>query len=265
MNERKAKDMRPATQLKSLPITSIRRSPYQPRKNFSQAALLELAGSIKNYGLLQPVSVRFVRDGVYELIAGERRFRACKLLGYTSIAAIVYYDRGETESAMLAMIDPVLGVAYLGIAILIMGVSFGISGTSQSARMVEESPEEYAGEAGSISVLGGEDIAMFDTPNKEGAWEFMKFMVSDFAQEEMAKVGQIPVNTTALESDTVKNADYAPFLEAITTAKARPPIACWSDFDSALTNAVTDIIVNGADAQSTLDALAADVDAMLAE
>ena len=105
MNERKAKDMRPATQLKSLPITSIRRSPYQPRKSFSQAALLELAGSIRNYGLLQPVSVRFVRDGVYELIAGERRFRACKLLGYTSIAAIVHYDRGETESAMLAMIE----------------------------------------------------------------------------------------------------------------------------------------------------------------
>ena len=121
-----------------------------------------------------------------------------------------------------------------------------------------------AGEAGSISVLGGEDSAMFDTPNKEGAWEFMKFMTGEWAQEQMAQCGQIPVNTAALESDTVAEQDYAPFLEAITTAKARPPIACWSDFDSALTNAVTDIIVNGADAQSTLDALAADVDAMLA-
>ena len=125
-------------------------------------------------------------------------------------------------------------------------------------------PEMPAGSAGSISVLGGEDIAMFSTANKEGAWEFMKFMVSDFAQEEMAKVGQIPVNTTALESDTVKNADYAPFLEAITTAKARPPVAAWSDIDSELTTAVTDIIVNGADAQTTLDALAAKVDTLLA-
>ena len=121
-----------------------------------------------------------------------------------------------------------------------------------------------AGEAGSISVLGGEDIAMFNTANKEGAWEFMKFMTSEFAQEEMAKVGQIPVNTTALESDTVKNADYAPFLEAITTAKARPPVAAWSDIDSELTTAVTDIIVNGADAQTTLDELAAKVDVLLA-
>ena len=121
-----------------------------------------------------------------------------------------------------------------------------------------------AGEAGSISVLGGEDIAMFDTPNKEGAWEFMKFMTGEWAQEQMAQCGQIPVNTAALERDTGAAQGSAPFLEAITTAKARPPIACWSDFDSALTNAVTDIIVNGADAQSTLDALAAEVDAMLA-
>ncbi len=125
--------------------------------------------------------------------------------------------------------------------------------------------EMPAGSAGSISVLGGEDIAMFNTGNKEGAWEFMKFMTSDFAQEEMAKCGQIPVNKTALESDTVKNAAYAPFLEAITTAKARPPVASWSEIDGELTAAVTDIIVNGADVQATLDALAAKVDELLAK
>lgn len=121
-----------------------------------------------------------------------------------------------------------------------------------------------AGAGGSHSVLGGEDIAMFNTANKEGAWEFMKFMTSPYAQEEMAKCGQIPVNKTALESETVKSAGYAPFLDAIVTAVARPPVAAWSDIDSALTTAVTDIIVNGADAQATLDALAAEVDAMLA-
>lgn len=121
-----------------------------------------------------------------------------------------------------------------------------------------------AGAGGSHSVLGGEDIAMFNTANKEGAWEFMKFMTSPYAQEEMAKCGQIPVNKTALESETVKSAGYAPFLDAIVTAVARPPVAAWSDIDSALTTAVTDIIVNGADAQTTLDALAAKVDTMLA-
>ena len=122
-----------------------------------------------------------------------------------------------------------------------------------------------AGSAGSISVLGGEDIAMFNTGNKEGAWAFMKFMTSEFAEEEMAKCGQIPVNQTALESDTVKNADYAPFLDAITTAKARPPVASWSEIDNELTTAMTSIITEGADVQSTLDALAAKVDTLLVE
>lgn len=125
--------------------------------------------------------------------------------------------------------------------------------------------EVPAGSAGSISVLGGEDIAMFNTANKEGAWKFMKFMTSEFAQEEMAKCGQIPVNTTALESDTVKNAEYAPFLEAITTAKARPTVASWSEIDNALTVAMTDMIVNGADVQSTLDTLAGTIDGLLAK
>lgn len=122
-----------------------------------------------------------------------------------------------------------------------------------------------AGAAGSHSVLGGEDIAMFKGADSEGAWLFMKFMTSEFAQEEMAKCGQIPVNKTALESDTVKEAPFAPFLSAITTAVARPPVAAWSEIDNLLSVAVTDIIVNGADAQATMDALAAQVDALLAE
>ena len=122
-----------------------------------------------------------------------------------------------------------------------------------------------AGAAGSHSVLGGEDIAMFKGADSEGAWLFMKFMTSEFAQEEMAKCGQIPVNKTALESATVKEAPFAPFLSAITTAVARPPVASWSEIDNLLSVAVTDIIVNGADAQATMDALAAQVDALLAE
>ncbi len=72
-----------------------------------------------------------------------------------------------------------------------------------------------AGEGGSISVLGGEDIAMFNSANKEAAWKFMQFMTSEYAETEMAKCGQIPVNKAALESETVKAADYAPFIEAI--------------------------------------------------
>ena len=55
-------------------------------------------------------------------------------------------------AAMLGYIDPSLGMAYLAVALAVLGISFGISGTSQSTRMVEESPEEYAGEAGSMAM-----------------------------------------------------------------------------------------------------------------
>lgn len=121
-----------------------------------------------------------------------------------------------------------------------------------------------AGPAGNISVLGGEDIAMFTSAEKDAAWKFMQFMTSPFAEEEMAKCGQIPVNTVALESDTVKNADFAPFLQAITTAKARPAVASWSEIDNELTMAMTEILVNGADVKETLDALAVTIDGLLA-
>lgn len=122
-----------------------------------------------------------------------------------------------------------------------------------------------AGVSGSHSVLGGEDIAMFKTANKEGAWKFIKFMTSEYAQEEMAKCSQIPANKEALQSSTVKSSNFAPFLNAIKTAKARPPVASWSDIDNALTTAATSIIVQGKDAKTVLDELAPKVDALLAK
>lgn len=66
-------------------------------------------------------------------------------------------------------------------------------------------------------------------PTREAAWKFMQFMTGEYAETAMAKCGQIPVNKAALESDTVKNADYAPFIQAIETAKARPTVAAERD------------------------------------
>lgn len=120
-----------------------------------------------------------------------------------------------------------------------------------------------AGEGGSISVLGGEDIAMFNTPNKEAAWKFMQFMTGEYAETEMAKCGQIPVNRTALESDTVKAADYAPFIEAIQTAKARPTVAAWSEMDNGLQVAMNAVVTGEKTAQEAMDELAVAWDALL--
>lgn len=93
-----------ARQLCWLEIDSIRPNPYQPRQSFSDAQLQELADSIRQVGLLSPISVRRMGVKDYELIAGERRLRACKLLGMTHIDAIVM-PAFEQESALIALIE----------------------------------------------------------------------------------------------------------------------------------------------------------------
>lgn len=106
---------------------------------------------------------------------------------------------------------------------------------------------------------------MFNTAHKDAAWKFMKFMTSEYAQEEMAKCGQIPCNKEALESDTVKNADFAPYIEQLKTAKSRPTVASWSEIDSELTASVTSVMNGEKTAQEAMDDLAEKVDALLAE
>ena len=122
-----------------------------------------------------------------------------------------------------------------------------------------------AGEGGSVSVLGGEDIGMFKSAHKDAAWKFMKFMTSEYAQEAMAKCGQIPCSKEALESDTVKKADFAPYIEQLKTAKSRPTVASWSEIDSKLSEAVTSVVNGDTTAQDAMDNLAAEVDQLLAE
>mgnify|MGYP000893329473 CR=1 FL=1 len=122
-----------------------------------------------------------------------------------------------------------------------------------------------AGKGGSVSVLGGEDIAMFNSANKEAAWKFMKFMTSEFAQTQMATVGQIPVSKAALDSQTVQEQEFAPFLEAIQTAKARPTVAAWSKMDNELMVAVNAVIQGEKSAQQAMDDLAVVFDGLLKE
>ena len=81
-------DGREAQQIARLPLEKIRANPYQPRATFDQEKLQELIESVRERGIIQPVIVRPSRDG-YELVAGERRLRAAKALGWTDIPAIV--------------------------------------------------------------------------------------------------------------------------------------------------------------------------------
>lgn len=90
--------------IQSIPVSCIRPNPYQPRRSFSEASINELARSIIRYGLIQPIAVRQIAHGQYELIAGERRLRATRKAGFATINAIVY-SAGEQESAVLALIE----------------------------------------------------------------------------------------------------------------------------------------------------------------
>ena len=86
-----------------LPAQSIQPNPAQPRKVFAPGALDELAESIRQHGILQPLSVRR-RDNVYELISGERRLRAAQLAGVTDIPCILM-RMDDLESGMAALVE----------------------------------------------------------------------------------------------------------------------------------------------------------------
>lgn len=86
--------------LKKLPINSIQPGPHQPRKSMSQEGLEELANSIRKQGIIQPIVVRPTQHGQYEIIAGERRFRAAKLAELETIPALI---REITDEAAMAI------------------------------------------------------------------------------------------------------------------------------------------------------------------
>ncbi len=88
----------------NIQIDKIIPSPYQPRKHFDKAALEELSSSIAQYGILQPINVRRLGSGNYELVAGERRLRASKLAELKEIPAIVL-NMDDNNSAIVALIE----------------------------------------------------------------------------------------------------------------------------------------------------------------
>ena len=87
-------------ELREVPIDLIQRGRYQPRRDMDPAALQELADSIRQQGVMQPVVVRPIAEGRYELIAGERRWRATQMAGLDSIPAII---RDVPDEAAIAM------------------------------------------------------------------------------------------------------------------------------------------------------------------
>ena len=87
-----------------LPISQVESCSAQPRKIFDEAALAELAESIREHGVIQPLTVRKLASGYYQIIAGERRWRAARLAGLTEVPAVVI-DADDKKAAELALVE----------------------------------------------------------------------------------------------------------------------------------------------------------------
>lgn len=85
-------------------VNDILKNPNQPRKLFEESALMELAESIRECGIIQPLTVRKLNDNTYELIAGERRLKAAKLIGMKEVPVLVM-NVNEDASALMALIE----------------------------------------------------------------------------------------------------------------------------------------------------------------
>lgn len=95
-----AKGGNPVAAIKEIPLYKIEANPYQPRKEFAPEALEELAQSIRQQGVITPITVRHMPDGTYQIIAGERRVRASRMAGLKEIPA---YIRVATDTQMMEM------------------------------------------------------------------------------------------------------------------------------------------------------------------
>ena len=87
-----------------LPLSQVESCSSQPRKHFDEAALAELADSIRQHGIIQPLTVRKLASGYYQIIAGERRWRAARMAGLQEVPVIVM-EADDRKAAELAMIE----------------------------------------------------------------------------------------------------------------------------------------------------------------
>jgi len=104
----------------NVPLSNIHRNENQPRVDFDPVALEELAISIKIHGLIQPITVKQVGQNSYQIISGERRFRASNMAGLKEIPVYIISDKSDLEMLELALVENVmrddLNVIELGLS-----------------------------------------------------------------------------------------------------------------------------------------------------
>lgn len=102
-----ANESKPLHSISEIPISQVQANPFQPREEFEETALNELAESIKVHGIIQPITVRKLGYDSYQIISGERRTRASRLAGLTTIPAFIRLadDQGMLEMALIENIQ----------------------------------------------------------------------------------------------------------------------------------------------------------------
>ncbi len=194
------------------------------------------------------------------------------------------YFNGEKTANAYKLLKDMLDKGYLHPGIVGGGLDTWGSFAQDQVAMILEGPwfpplfggqfpdKQYglalmpAGDGGSVSVVGGEDIVMFQqSKNKEAAAEFIRYMLSEKVQLQWAEKGQMPVIKSAAESDVIKNHPYfGIFLQQLETAKARSPHPAWSQMEEVMTNAGAAILTGTMEVQAALDDAATKMDALMA-
>ncbi|MBC7383811.1 MAG: ParB/RepB/Spo0J family partition protein [Bacteroidia bacterium] len=102
-----ATESKPLNSISEIPISQVQANPFQPREEFEEVALNELADSIRVHGIIQPITVRKLGYDSYQIISGERRTRAARIAGLTNIPAFIRLadDQGMLEMALIENIQ----------------------------------------------------------------------------------------------------------------------------------------------------------------
>lgn len=188
--------------LQYLPVDKILPNPYQTRSNFDNNSIDELAKSIKNYGVLQPIGVRLINKKVYELIFGERRLMACKRVGIDSIPALVT-EIGDREAAAITAAENIhrKGLHYIEIAeavnILFKGFGYDYDEIAQILTMQIEEIEEYIKLNGFNRNI--KTMLIRENISKDKAEVLLKTNDSDVQKDIIEKVREYNLNTEKTE------------------------------------------------------------------
>lgn len=203
----------------TLPITEIEPNRGQPRKQFDEAALAELASSIAQHGVLQPLLVRPLPGGGYQLVAGERRWRASRMAGLSQVPVIIR-EMTDQEAAELALIENLqrqdLNPMEEALGYRTLMESYGLT-QEETARAVNKSrpavanalrllhlpePVSQLVSSGKLSAGHARAILAFETPEAqlEAAETAVKGDLSVRALERMAKTSRNGTGEAGAES-----------------------------------------------------------------